>query len=312
MALRDIIGQERALRILSGTLKRDRIPSAVLLSGDSGVGKRLASVNYAKAINCLEPLDYDCCDKCVSCRKADAGTHPDVTVIMPENDEIKIETVRNVEDMLSLRPHEGRRKIVIIDDADMMNIYAANAFLKTLEEPPHDSLIILISSNPAGLPDTIRSRCTNVKFYPLPADRCKEAVSKNGGIKDIALALNLAMGRPGLALSMDFMKEKELFSKLLDAMIKGEKDSWADRSAIRSWLDMAGIFLRDMAISLEFGVKSPELLAFSEIKTQNPRLKTILDAYQELEKIKGLLDFNLNKSITWNYASSIMRSAAEV
>ncbi|MCL4536292.1 MAG: DNA polymerase III subunit gamma/tau, partial [Nitrospirae bacterium] len=72
MALREIIGQDRALRILFGTLKRNRVPSAILLSGDAGIGKRLAAVNYAKAINCLEPVDFDCCGKCISCKKIDS------------------------------------------------------------------------------------------------------------------------------------------------------------------------------------------------------------------------------------------------
>jgi DNA polymerase-3 subunit delta' len=329
MALRDIIGQERALRILLGTLKRDRVPSSVLLSGDSGIGKRLAAMNYAKAINCLEPVDFDCCDKCMSCKKIDSEMHPDVSMIVPENDVITIETIRNIQEIFSLKPYEGRKKVLIIDDADAMNIYAANAFLKTLEEPPEDSLIILISSNPERLPDTIRSRCINVRFYPLPFDGCREVVSQNIDSKNIEFVLNLAMGRPGLTISKDFIKESEWFAKLLNNMIHGEsKDSWSDKGEIRAWLDMAFILLRDMVISLELGVRSSKLLILSEfvasnlkLKTlspksligdQNLKIKTILDAYQEMQKIRGLLDFNLNKSITWNYVATIIRGVMEV
>jgi DNA polymerase-3 subunit delta' len=131
MALKDIIGQERPVRILSGTIKRDRVPSSILLSGDSGIGKMLAARSYAKALNCLAPVDFDACDKCSSCRKIDSESHPDITFVLPENDEIKIESVRQAEEVLSLKPYEGKVKVLIVDDADLMNINAANAFLKT-------------------------------------------------------------------------------------------------------------------------------------------------------------------------------------
>lgn len=320
MALGEIIGQDRALRILLGTLKRNRVPSSVLLSGDSGIGKRLAAINYAKAVNCLEPIDFDCCDKCISCKKIDSGMHPDVLMIVPENDVITIETIRDTQEVISLRPYEGRKKVLIVDDADAMNIYAANAFLKTLEEPPEDSLIILISSNPERLPDTIRSRCINVRFYPLPVDGCRKVVSKNIDSKSIDFILNLAMGRPGLAVSRDFIKENEWFAKLLNNMIHGEsKDSWGDKGEIRAWLDMAFILLRDMAVKSELGIQSSEFLIFSDtalvkltLNAQRSTLNAVLRAYQDMQQVRGLLDFNLNKSITWNYVASIMRRVMEV
>ena len=117
MALRNIIGHERPVRILSGTIKRDRVPSSMLLSGDSGIGKMLAARSYAKALNCLSPIDFDACDECSSCRKIESGSHPDITCVLPENDEIKIESVRQAEEVLSLKPYEGRLKVLIMDDA---------------------------------------------------------------------------------------------------------------------------------------------------------------------------------------------------
>ncbi|MFZ6006910.1 MAG: ATP-binding protein [Nitrospirota bacterium] len=313
MALGEIIGQDRALRILLGTLKRNRVPSSVLLSGDSGIGKRLAAINYAKAVNCLEPVDFDCCDKCMSCKKIDSEMHPDISMIVPENDVITIETIRNTQEVISLKPYEGRKKVLIVDDADAMNIYAANAFLKTLEEPPEDSLIILISSNPERLPDTIRSRCVNVRFYPLPVDGCREVVLKKGDFANINFILNLSMGRPGLAVSRDFIKENEWFAKLLNNMIHGEsKDSWGDKGEIRAWLDMAFILLRDMAVYKITGSEKDLMLKGQGSKVKGQEIKSILNAYQDMQQVRGLLDFNLNKSITWNYVASIMRRVMEV
>lgn len=326
MALRDVIGQDRALRILSGTLKRERVPSSMLFSGDSGIGKRMTAVNYAKAINCVQPKGFDCCDECVSCRKIDSVTHPDVLTITLDNVEevlslkekaskdksryeYPIEAVHKIEEILYLSPYEGRKKIIIIDDADVMNINAANAFLKTLEEPPEDSLIILISSNPESLPDTIRSRCVNIRFYPLPVDGCREVVSKNIDSKSIDFVLNLAMGRPGLAISKDFIKESEWFTKLLNNMIHGEsKAPWSYKGEIRAWLDMAFILLRDMAV-YKITERQSDLISGNRQWAigNKQKIKDILNAYQDVQQVRGLLDFNLNKSITWNYVASIMR-----
>jgi DNA polymerase-3 subunit delta' len=310
MALKNIIGQDKALRILFGILKRDRVPSALLFSGDTGVGKRLTAFNLAKAVNCLDPVDFDCCDKCISCKKIDSGTHPDVTEVSPETDEIKIDAIRKIEETLSYRAFEGRRKVVIIDEADTMNINAANAFLKTLEEPPSESLILLVSSNPDSLPDTIRSRCTNIRFRLLPMDECRKLVAAGTGIKDaetleMELVLGLAMGRPGLAVSRDFTAEKKWFLKLLNDMVGGEsKSAWADKGEMKAWVDMSFVLLRDMAVQKITGKKSG--LIYGGLY-ESRDIQAVTNAYQSLQKFKGLLDFNLNKSISWNYVASIMR-----
>ncbi|MFO0753100.1 MAG: DNA polymerase III subunit delta' [Thermodesulfovibrionales bacterium] len=327
MALLDIIGQEKALRILFGTLRRGRVPSAVLLSGDTGIGKMRAAVNYAKAVNCLSPVEDDCCDRCASCRKTDAGAHPDVITLLPEDGEIRIDAIRRLEEALSLKPFEGRRKVVIIDDADAMNLNAANAFLKTLEEPPRDSLLLLVASNPDGLPDTIRSRCTSVRFYPLSDEECRRVLS--GAVEGGALdaVLRLSMGRPGLALSGDLAEERAWFLKLLHSMVQGDaREVWEDKNAMRSWLDQATLFLRDRVVfavtgsgaDLLFGEEPEGFLPAAvpgEGRGGGPAggqtdrlLRAAFEAYRQLLSLRALLDFNLNKSISWNYAAQIMRS----
>lgn len=306
MALKDIISQDRAVRILVGTLRRDRLPSALLFSGDAGIGKKLAAVNYAKAINCLDPVGFDCCDACSSCGKIDSKSHPDVTMVVPENEEIKIETIRRTIETLAMKPFEGRKKVVIMDDADAMNSSAANAFLKTLEEPPTDSHIILLSSNPDDLPGTIRSRCINIRFYPLPRDKCREVISRGvtGTVRDDVL--NLAMGRPGLALSTDLVGEKESFMRFLKNMVQGQsKDVWADKVQMRSWFDLSSILLRDMAVFSITGKKS-DLLYGSDYTARD--LESALDAYERFTIMRGLTEVNINKAITWNYVSMLMQN----
>jgi DNA polymerase-3 subunit delta' len=311
MALNDIVGQERALKILFGMLKRNRVPSAMLFSGDTGIGKRLAAVSYAKALNCLDPAGFDCCDACASCKKIDAASHPDVTFTFPEKGEIKIDAVRKLEETLFLKSLEGRKKIAIVDDADAMNINAANAFLKTLEEPPQDSLIILLSSNPGSLPDTIRSRCIAIRFYPLSRDAFRKAVSGRVEQEHIDVISNFSMGRPGLALAGNFMKDMESFTGVLGSMVHAEsKEAWVDKEAIGNWLDMAFVFLRDMMIFKITGNESDLFYRETDrsfYKKMGPG--EILDTYKSLQKLRGLLDFNLNKSITWNYVSALMRGS---
>ncbi len=306
MSLHTIIGQEQAVRILWGTIKRARVPTSILLSGDSGIGKRLAALNYAKALNCQTPVDSDACDRCISCRKIDKEIHPDVTTLLPENDELKIETIRRAEEILSLRPYEGKKKVLIVDDADKMNISSANAFLKTLEEPPDDSIIVLVSASPDRLPDTIRSRCMHVRFRPLSHEAFARVFSMKAPDKNLGPFAGLVMGRPGIGISKDFAKEKKWFMDIYTSMTQGEtRCAWADKNDIKLWLDLSLILLRDMAV---FSITGREDDLLYGEKLLGGDLRQILDAGLRLQKVMTLLDLNLNKSITWNFVSGIIQN----
>lgn len=313
MSLSSIKGQDKALKIISGMMKRGRVPSAMLFAGDSGIGKRTAAINFAKALNCISPIESslgsDCCDKCSSCRSIDAMSHPDIKIIRPEENEIKIEHVRDIVEMLSLKALSAAHRVVIIDDAEAMNSNAANAFLKTLEEPPQNSLIILVSGAPDSLPDTVRSRCLAVRFYPLPPELCREVAAGNLDLADADTVLRLAMGRPGIALAGNLLEDIKWFSSILDDIKRNEtKSPWQDRNEIRQWLDIAMLMIRDHAMSL---ITSDSSIR-SIWKDALPRgLKGDHEAmaglFFRLQSIRALIDSNLNKPITWNYVSSIMR-----
>lgn len=335
MALKDVIGQDKAVSILLRTLGRERVPSAYLFSGESGIGKKFTAVNLAKAVNCLsnaeiQPSAYpDACDLCSSCKKIDAGTHPDFFIIAPEKNEIRVNEIRAVEEALSLRAYEGRRKVVVIDDAETMNQSAANAFLKTLEEPPQGSLLVLITSNAEGLPETIRSRCSRLNFSALSKKACEEvirAVSLTGrrqaakGKKqastaeetDLSVIVRLSMGRPGLAISSDLLKNRQRFIGLLDSMLKGGSETWSGRSEMEEWLDMALILMRDM---ITLRLTGDEALLFNadlrdyiiEI-SKKADIRTIIKGVNNLNKLKRTMDFSLNEKITWNYTASLMQN----
>jgi DNA polymerase-3 subunit delta' len=175
MPLSDIVGHRRVVPLLSKALARETLPPALLFAGPAGVGKRRVAVALAQALNCLKPrstsdLEREACGTCAACTRIARGVHPDVIVIEPgELGSIKIEQIRDVIVRAAYRPFEGRRRVVIIDDADALTQDAQNALLKSLEEPPSATMFILVSSIPDALLPTVRSRCPRLRFVPLAA-----------------------------------------------------------------------------------------------------------------------------------------------
>lgn len=327
MSLKNIIGQEKAVEMLFGIIKRQKIATSYLFCGEPGIGKKTTAINFAKALNCLKAVtsnelkdknkdsslvtQIDACDGCDSCIKIEAGTHPDFLLILPEERQIRIEEIRMIDDALSFKPFEGRKKIVVVDNADTMNISAANAFLKTLEEPPENSIIILISSKPDRLPDTIRSRCSRINFALLSSESCRHVLEGKISGKSLELVTRLSMGRPGLALSSDLMEEKVWFLNLFKGMLNAEKDSWMSREDMERWFELVLTLLRDMAVLKITGEASKliniDLYEYLNKLSKVTDLKVIIYLYNELNLLKNLLMFNLNKSITWNYTALLLR-----
>lgn len=357
MGLKDIIGQDKAVKILLKTIQREKISSSYLFAGEAGIGKKYTAINFSKAVNCLNRYDNnrlttqlknikemskmpiytdyqrtDSCDVCSSCKKIEKGVHPDFSLILPESGQIRIEEIRRINELLFFKPFEGRKKIVIVDDADLMNQNAANAFLKTLEETPEDSLIILISSNPDRLPETIRSRCTRINFTPLSIRKCMDVIEKviegssiaeqKTGIKlkDIekSMIVNLArlsMGKPGLIITEDLIEERNWSVMVLKSMLNAEKDMWSSKEEMGKWFEQILLIFRDMAV-LKI-TKNEKYLINKDIKedllslSRPLKLKIIIETYQKLFHLKKYLHFNLNKSLTWNYTCSLLRNVME-
>ncbi len=325
MAFKDIIGQKKAISILQKTIERGRIPSSYLFTGESGIGKKCTAINLAKAVNCLKTIDsdhipIDSCDDCLSCRKIDAGVHPDYLLIFPEGGQIRIEEIRSIDNRLSLKPFEGRKKIVIIDDADTMNVFASNAFLKTLEEPPKDSLIILISSKPDNLPDTIRSRCSRINFTPLSYEASQRVIQKAIGQEEktsheISTLIRLSLGRPGVVISGELLEERAWFLELLKGMLLSRKDGWTSREEMEKWHNFLLIFLRDMAIlkitQEETNLINNDLKDFLNTLSKSMDIKVIIDVHQKINLLRRYFYFNLNRSLTWNYIGSLLRTTMD-
>jgi DNA polymerase-3 subunit delta' len=176
MPFRDIVGHRRLVDLLARSVRSGALPPSLIFAGPSGVGKRLAALSVAQALNCNDPQltadKTDACGVCPACRRIARGVHPDVLIVEPgDSGSIKIDQVREIVDSAAFRPFEGKRRAVIIDEADALVPAAQNALLKTLEEPPPSSVFMLVTSRADTLLATVRSRCPRLQFRPLsPGD----------------------------------------------------------------------------------------------------------------------------------------------
>jgi DNA polymerase-3 subunit delta' len=170
MPFRDIIGHRRIVALLSRSVEADTLPPTLLFAGPDGVGKRLTATATAQALNCTAK-GSDACGGCTACTRIARGVHSEVIVVQPgDTGSIKIEQVRELIDRAAYRPFEGRRRVVIIDEADALVVAAQHALLKSLEEPPPSTVFFLITSRPDALLPTVLSRCPRLRFHPLSPD----------------------------------------------------------------------------------------------------------------------------------------------
>lgn len=172
MAFKDFAGKEQGVQLLQRSLERGRLAHGYLFTGGQVQQLETVARTLAKTLNCRNPVRagsgtaVDCCDQCINCRKIEEAGHPDVHWVRPESKSrvIVIDQVRDLMRDINLKPAEAEHKVSIIVDAERMNVAAANAFLKTLEEPPPRSVLILLSTDAARLLETILSRCLRITF----------------------------------------------------------------------------------------------------------------------------------------------------
>ena len=212
MPFRNLAGHGRLLDLTARAASRGSLPPSLIFAGPDGVGKRRAAVALAQLFNCTAPQPGgpdrapDACGACGPCRRIERGVHADVLMIEPgDTGSIKVDQVRQAIERSAYRPFEGRRRVVIVDDADAMEAPAQNALLKTLEEPPSASSFVLVTSRPDMLLPTVRSRCQHLRFGRLaPGDVAAVLIADHGFAEPAAhAAAALADGSIGQALEGD-------------------------------------------------------------------------------------------------------------
>ena len=232
---KEIRGQEKAIAFLQGVIANERVASAYLFAGMGGIGKTTTALAFARLLNCEDPVDGDACAQCDSCRKIFDGNHPDIHVIKPEKDKkvIGIEQVREIERHIAFSPVSARYRVMIIDPADRMTDEAANAFLKTLEEPPPRNVFILNVRDPGDLFPTIVSRCQRVPFKPLATEHIADFLTHEEHVdaERARLVARLAEGSLGRAqrlASDELFEERAHWLARLHSVVGGSFDTLLD------------------------------------------------------------------------------------
>lgn len=205
---KNIFGNAEKIFRLKKFIKDKTFPHAILFSGVEGIGKRKIAELCAAALICENPVNGEACGTCDSCKLMAANSHPDFYVVEPEvtktTRNIKIAQIRDLQREVSLKPNIAERRVVIIDGAEFMNKPSANSILKTLEEPPGQTIFILVTANRSGLLLTIRSRCVTMNFDKLSPAQIKESLIKLGldDVKAQKLSV-IADGSLGRAITLE-------------------------------------------------------------------------------------------------------------
>jgi DNA polymerase III subunit delta' len=240
MAFRDFLGNATVVETVRRQLAANGFPHSVLFSGTRGIGKWTLAQFIAKALNCVTERN-DFCDQCSPCRRISENVYPDVKNVAPDGQFIKIDQMRDLSRQVFFKPFEGRQRVFIIDEAEKLREEAANSILKTLEEPPETSLLILVTSKPNDLLPTIRSRCQHYHFAPLPREDIEQLLEERTGnsAEDCRLLAHLSAGSLGRALTIDlaeYRQQREEMVKLVETCSGNFLYSNAARS-MAGWLD---------------------------------------------------------------------------
>jgi DNA polymerase-3 subunit delta' len=228
MALKDLVGNSQVAERLCSAIENGRLPHALLFVGPAGVGKRAFAGELARAAVCLAPIAGDACESCSGCIRSRNGEHLDIRVVEPDGAFIKIAQIRDLAREAIYHPYEAARRVFIVDEAHRLREEAANALLKTLEEPPSTTVIILVTDQPYALPETIRSRCQSIGFASIEAEEIERFLSSTQvrPQAEIRLLSRIASGRIGKALSTDLSVYKEKRKEMLGLIevLAGDRD----------------------------------------------------------------------------------------
>jgi DNA polymerase III subunit delta' len=317
MPFHDCIGHQQSIAFLQSAVTNERLAHAYLFHGEESIGKRLTAIRLAQALNCERPPEtngLDSCSACRSCQQIEARTHPDFFVIEPDQEQatqqIKIEQVREIEHQIMYRPLIGERKICLIDNADRMTIGAANALLKTLEEPPAHSLFLVISSRPAALPATIRSRCQALRFTTPARTQVEAALILKREIppSDARFLAIISEGRLGEALTADVKDTRARQQELVDLVrpqslqsigsILSSAETIAKADRAQDMLAWLARWVRDLVLIQVEGDRDQILnlddLATLETYAQQASTDALLNLLREIEMTEQRATRHLN------------------
>ena len=316
MTFDTITGHKQQKNILLRALSSQHVAHAYLFSGPDGIGKRMIALAFARALLCENGTS---CGGCSACIKVDHNNHPDIHLLNADDSSIKIDQIRALQQELSLRPLEGSYKICLIDGAEYFTIGAANALLKTLEEPQPGTLIILLTNRPEKLLPTIRSRCQHLPFSRLPKQQLaailKQKLDLNDTEATVLAALSEGSFKKALGPNRElFLEKRGKLIQSLSALSAGSTIptfSFADeldmeKEILLDILDIFQSFYRDLLL-LKHDRPLDELVNLDLIETLQRQKKTMTTA-SLLLKLKALESarFHLQRNVNRRLALEVM------
>jgi DNA polymerase-3 subunit delta' len=305
MSFSEIIGQTAPVSVLRRSLAAGRIAHAYIFNGTEGCGKKKTALAFVEAIFCN---GTDGCGNCPSCRKVAALQHPDLHMVVPEGAGIKIEQVRDLQKELSFRPFEAQKKICIMEAADKLNPAAANAFLKTLEEPPGSALLILLTTNMEAVLPTILSRCQCLSFNPLSIEAIEEYLRKTGVPAETArISASLAGGslRKAIEISKEdsIQKRGDIMQKIgslgpekITPLFTLAEELGNERDKALETLDMLTLFWRDVLL-IQNGIPDPvncDMLPLLKKEAEQCTPEKTMDKIELISRSRKALQRNVN------------------
>ena len=299
-----IPGQSKTKRLLKNLLKTGRTPHALLITGRPGIGKKDIAISFAAGLMCFElAKGSEPCGKCTSCKRLISEKNTDLVFIVPDGGTIKIDQLRGLIPELKFKPDFSKSRVIILEDAEKMSEQAANALLKTLEEPPPGNVFILLSSDKNRLLPTIVSRCCHIKLEPLTAKELE----------------NIALERKQLEA-----EKARLCSMLANGSLNG-LDEWAGEENIALWNRFSNwtVELKNMPMwkffndtknmiddfdsmaKFTYAVKvwlmlliRKQIGGMDKGDITETELNTLLNLFEFVEESEQNLQFNVNKMLT--------------
>ncbi|MGH9930849.1 MAG: ATP-binding protein [Pyrinomonadaceae bacterium] len=345
--LDQLTGNERVKSLLRRMLEARRVPGALLLTGEDGIGKKLFALEIAKALNCRTPQGAEGCGDCPACKRIarfnypqsdDSDDwkgivwtdHPDVGMVVAPKRVLLVDQMRLIEREANYRPYEGKARVFLIEDADKLNDPSANALLKVLEEPPHTSHIMLLTSRPGMLLATIRSRCQMIRFSPVSPPEIETHLLKNkiASAGEARIRARVARGSLGRAIDGgfdDYVRQREAMLSVLQALAVSDDRIQLLRSSeefndarhkdeYESRLDILEALIRDAwMLALQApaeNVVNEDLL--SELRKISERLDNRRPAgwISQIEELREQLIVNINRKAATDALFLTMAAAA--
>ncbi|HXT63448.1 MAG TPA: DNA polymerase III subunit delta' [Pyrinomonadaceae bacterium] len=330
-----LIGNDEVKETLRRLLSNGRLPGSLLFTGEAGVGKKLFALELAKTLNCRNRQGVEACDECSSCKRISRSTfppfgdddedkarlvwseHTDVAMVRPYKQIIRVGPIRELQREANFRPFEGAARIFIVEDAEYMNDQAANALLKTLEEPEPTTRLILTTTNPTALLATIRSRCQTIQFAPIAADEIERFLIEEKGVakKDAQLLARTSRGSLGRACAADVDTYRDrrvaMMNVLRTLTVTGDRAELLrsaeglagskDRDEYEQLLDVFEALIRD-AWALSLG-RPQETIVNADVARELQQVADELRSYQaaawltQIEELRGTLEVNINRKV---------------